>query len=97
MMSCLITVSHFHFLICFIKNFWFDYGLTVKYFADHSQFLSLIEQLKEAAKAKHESNQDELTENTGDEEQPELSPQTNVWPLSLVLYLLSLVFFSTEI
>lgn len=45
---------------------------------DHSQFLSLIGQLQEAAnKAKHESNQDELTENTGDEEQPELSPETN--------------------
>ncbi|XP_038875904.1 uncharacterized protein LOC120068262 isoform X2 [Benincasa hispida] len=45
---------------------------------DHSQFLLLIEQLKEAAnKAKHESNQDELTENSGDEEQRELSPETN--------------------
>ncbi|KAA0066161.1 transcription factor TFIIIB component B''-like isoform X3 [Cucumis melo var. makuwa] len=44
---------------------------------DHSQFLLLIEQLKEAAKEKQESNLDELTENTGDEEQPELSPQTN--------------------
>ncbi|XP_023524102.1 uncharacterized protein LOC111788109 isoform X3 [Cucurbita pepo subsp. pepo] len=45
---------------------------------DHTQFLSLIGQLKEAAnKAKQESNQDELTENTGDEELPELSPETN--------------------
>ncbi|XP_022938444.1 uncharacterized protein LOC111444681 isoform X1 [Cucurbita moschata] len=45
---------------------------------DHSQFLSLIGQLQEAAnKAKHESNEDELTENSGDEELGELAPETN--------------------
>ena len=59
-------------------------ALQSKLFADHTQFLSLIGQLKEAAnKAKQESNQDELTENTGDEELPELSPETNVRLLSL--------------
>lgn len=93
MMSRLITLSPFSFFYS-LKNFWFDYGLTVKYFADHSQFLSLIGQLQEAAnKAKHESNQDELTENTGDEEQPELSPETNVWLLSLVLLSFCFLFY----
>ncbi|KAA0066159.1 uncharacterized protein E6C27_scaffold21G001650 [Cucumis melo var. makuwa] len=40
-------------------------------------FLVFVSMLKGAAKEKQESNLDELTENTGDEEQPELSPQTN--------------------
>ncbi|KAG7016602.1 hypothetical protein SDJN02_21712, partial [Cucurbita argyrosperma subsp. argyrosperma] len=62
---------------------------------DHSQFLSLIGQLQEAAnKAKHESNEDELTENSGDEEMGELAPETNVCLLSLAL--LSLDFFQQD-
>ena len=90
---CPIVIYFFLVLVFFpLIIFWFDDGLTVKFFADHSQFLSLIGQLQEAAnKAKHESNEDELTEISGDEELGELAPETNVCLLSLVL--LSLDFF----
>lgn len=85
----------FSFFYLFVLHF-LSFGLAMVLLssscADNSQFLSLIEQLQEAAnREKQESNQDELIENAGDEELQELSPEANVCLFSLVFF--SLVFF----